>query len=76
MKKLQVKNCEQCPLNTWNISGDLINIGVNCEVNPEHDISYDITLKFQTCILSQKSVSDYIKNKSIPRNCPLEDENI
>jgi hypothetical protein len=74
MKKLLIKDCSSCPLNTWNISGELINIGVSCEVNPEHDTSYDITLKYQTCILTDKSVSDYTKNKTIPRNCPLEDE--
>jgi len=74
MKKLLIKNCSSCPLNTWNISGELINIGVYCKIDPEHDVSYDVTLKHQTCILTNKSISDYTKNMSIPRDCPLEDE--
>jgi hypothetical protein len=74
MKKLLIKSCGTCPLNTWNIDKELIDIQCCCTIDPDHDISYDITLKEQTCIITKEDTYEYITGNSIPRNCPLEDE--
>jgi hypothetical protein len=75
MKKLIVKYCGECPLNTWNITkkDELLDIWVCCRQKPDHDVSYDIGIHESTCIVTKDNVKDY--NFGIPRNCPLEDDN-
>jgi len=45
MKKLLVKNCSTCPLNTRNINLDLIEVQCYWVINSDDDISYNINLK-------------------------------